>query len=231
MRSQQKLGNYEEAIEDCSAALENEPRHAKLHNTLGLAYFELGEYDRARTHFDSAVLYAKNPGRKDQLARFHNNKVGLLSEGEFCLVLRLGQGGRNTVGEMGNGCAGMEHIFIVDPLPPFFGSLAIGRAWQSINLETRRRLGTSLMPQSKLTTVRFLFSEAARLRVWPSRASHAHFHALTHALSRSLTHSRARSRSLTLSHALSHTHALRTHSRALTRTHHRCVRRKLSGVL
>lgn len=72
------------------------------------------------------------------------------------------------------------------------------------------------MPQSKLTTVRFLFSEAARLRVWPSRASHAHFHALTHALSRSLTLStrtHALSRSLTRTHTLStRTHA---HSRAL----------------
>ena len=48
-------GNYQEAIENFSKAIDAYPDDASLYNNRGLTYFELKKYDKALSDFSKAI--------------------------------------------------------------------------------------------------------------------------------------------------------------------------------
>jgi len=50
-----KQGRVDDGIRAARAALEQNPRSAMAHNTLGSAYLVQGKYDQAMTHLDKAI--------------------------------------------------------------------------------------------------------------------------------------------------------------------------------
>lgn len=63
-----KLGNHQQAIEDCHRALTIDPTYSKAHGRLGLAYSSLARYEEAKTSYQKAIdLEPENESLRNNL--------------------------------------------------------------------------------------------------------------------------------------------------------------------
>ena len=63
--SQIRLGNYTQAIKECSKAIELNYRHANAYNVRGLAYAEMKNYSKAITDLNTAIDIDPKLGNAD----------------------------------------------------------------------------------------------------------------------------------------------------------------------
>jgi predicted ATPase/DNA-binding SARP family transcriptional activator/tetratricopeptide (TPR) repeat protein len=90
-----QTGEYQKAIERLEnlapdLPLESYTERALLHNVLGSAIYELGEYEKAKTHFDESLNLASKNGNLSAAA-FANNYLGSIArnQGDFILAESL----------------------------------------------------------------------------------------------------------------------------------------------